>query len=381
MCNDPRDLTSALCILLFLCLFTLGAVSAHAAGAFALDENKGQFFGWGLNKETMTEAEDAALTMCEKQSSFQTACHIVLRFYNECAMYYVDKAENSDISSWGKGDTLNHASSRALNKCWELGGTQCTERIRGCDTKPEKSKKQTSRKTTSSSIQSSLVLLIDVSGSMNAANKLKAAKKAAIKSIRKAISPQTEIAVLAFAGSSCANPIKARHDFTTDARDLITFIEDLEAEGGTPLAGALEAANVYLDNEQTPSSITQMIILLADGSNGCGNVDATMTALHNRGIIFRHETVGLGIEPFSEAAGQLQTVANATGGKYHYAEDHTQLANVFSEAIDTMSILELIGKSKPIGQKATDESSGKTRETVVIKNAQQSMQSILDTME
>ncbi len=91
----------------------------------------------------------------------------------------------------------------------------------------------------------SLMLLIDVSGSM-AGTKLRAAKSAAIETIRKAIGSQTEVAVLAFEGD-CQHPIHASTGFTRNESALIAFVNGLTAEGSTPLATALEATNRFMN--------------------------------------------------------------------------------------------------------------------------------------
>ena len=71
----------------------------------------------------------------------------------------------------------------------------------------------------------SLILLVDVSGSMDGA-KLASAKQAAIDAIRKAIRSKTEIAVLAFEGN-CAHPLDSSVGFTRNETDLVAFVNGL----------------------------------------------------------------------------------------------------------------------------------------------------------
>lgn len=199
-------------------------------------------------------------------------------------------------------------------------------------------------------IRNSLLLLIDTSGSMDdtigsgsAEIKIEAAKDAAIAAVDRALaSGATEVAVLGFSGG-CSSPISERLDFTTDSNELTRFIRGLQAVGGTPMADALVVANQFMQSSGTPGTDSQMIVLLADGDNDCGDVAQAMDQLRAAGIVFRHETVGFGIEPTSDAARDLRHVANASGGEYHHATSATQLADVFMEFVDTFTVIDMLG--------------------------------------
>ena len=206
--------------------------------------------------------------------------------------------------------------------------------------------KQASRYTysdmnTNTVVNASLLLLIDVSGSMQGA-KLKSAKKAALESIKTALRKGVEISILAFSGS-CSSPISKRINFTTNEQSLTSFINSLSSGGGTPLGNALKIANNYLHSSKSSSSQTQMVILLADGDDNCGNISSVMANLRNQGIIFRHQTIGLEVKSSSKAAKQLQSIATGSGGVYHHVKDHKQLPNIFKEALGTMEILDMLG--------------------------------------
>ena len=185
----------------------------------------------------------------------------------------------------------------------------------------------------------SLILLIDVSGSM-AGTKLSSAKGAAINTIRKALKNKTEIAILTFEGD-CTSPIHASIGFSRHESDLVAFVKGLDARGGTPLATALEATNRFMNQNKSASSRTQMILLLADGDDNCGNLDAILSQLKQNNLLYRHETVGL--EVSGSAQRQLQNIATQSGGKYHSATSQN-LSKVFSDAMDLMKMLDMIGK-------------------------------------
>ena len=199
-------------------------------------------------------------------------------------------------------------------------------------------------------VLSSLLLLIDTSGSMdeeigsgNTDIKMEAAKAAAIAAVESALANRaTEVAVLGFSGE-CQNPVSERLDFTTDLNRLTRFINGLQAGGSTPMADAVLVANRFMQANGSPRARSQMIVLLADGNNDCGNVAQAMAELQAAGIVFRHETVGFGIAPTSAAARDLRHVATTSGGQYHHAASATQLADVFMEFTDTFTVIELLG--------------------------------------
>ena len=196
----------------------------------------------------------------------------------------------------------------------------------------------------------SLLLLIDTSGSMgdpigsgSPEIKIEAAKTAALAAIDRALATSaTEVAVLGFSGD-CSNPISERLGFTTDVNRLTRFINGLRADGGTPMADALRVANRFMADSRDPRARSQMIVLLADGDNACGDVATAMAELNNAGIVFRHETVGFGITPTSDAARDLRHVATTSGGQYHHAATATQLADVFMEFVDTFTVIDMLG--------------------------------------
>ena len=199
-------------------------------------------------------------------------------------------------------------------------------------------------------VLNSLLLLIDSSGSMdseigdgNPEIKMHAAKDAAIAAVDRALANKaTEVAVLAFEGE-CQNPVSRQLGFTTDIDRLTAFINGLQPGGGTPMAEAVLFANRFMQANRSPAAQSQMIVLLADGDNDCGDVAQAMAELHATGTVFRHETVGFGIAPTSDAARDLRHVATTSGGQYHHATSATQLADVFMEFVDTFTVIDMLG--------------------------------------
>ncbi len=84
-----------------------------------------------------------------------------------------------------------------------------------------------------------------------------------------------------------------------------------------------------------------MILLLADGDDDCGNLNTVLQDLKQNNLLYRHETVGL--EVSGAAQQQLQHIATQSGGNYHSASSKN-LSKVFSDAVDLMKMLDMIGK-------------------------------------
>ena len=84
-----------------------------------------------------------------------------------------------------------------------------------------------------------------------------------------------------------------------------------------------------------------MIPLLADGDDACGNLDGVLTNLKRTNLLYRHETVGL--EVSGTAQQQLQPIATQSGGNYQGATSQN-LSQVFSNAMDLMKMLGMVGK-------------------------------------
>ena len=166
--------------------------------------------------------------------------------------------------------------------------------------------------------------------------------------------------MLAFSGD-CQNPVPRYQDFTRDIDRLASFIDSLQPGGGTPMADALLFANRFLAANGSAGASDRMIMLLADGQNDCGDVGQAMAALEASGVIFRHETVGFGITPNSPAAQDLRQIATQTGGAYHHAADASQLSDVFMEFVDTLSVIDMLGRFGSGSQGARTSPAGEAR--------------------
>ena len=109
------------------------------------------------------------------------------------------------------------------------------------------------------------------------------------------------------------------------------------------MAPALLLANRFMEDNGAASARDRMIVLLADGQNDCGSVGDALDELSASGVIFRHETVGFGIEPNSAAADDLRAIATQSGGTFHHAADATQLGDLFMQFVDTLTVIDMLG--------------------------------------
>jgi Ca-activated chloride channel family protein len=189
--------------------------------------------------------------------------------------------------------------------------------------------------------QVSVMLAIDVSGSMQATDvqptRIEAARSAA-RTLIDDLPGNARVGLVSFnASATVVAPLSDDHSATKNALD------GLYAQGGTAIGDGIEAALRQLDPNGTarPSSgrPSSMIVLLTDGSSNAG-VDPQQAAADAKAAGVPVETVGIGarnqmtyvqgqlIDGVDEQA--LQSVSSATGGSYFYAEAAGQLQQIYN---------------------------------------------------
>jgi pimeloyl-ACP methyl ester carboxylesterase len=107
-----------------------------------------------------------------------------------------------------------------------------------------------------------VLLLLDISGSMQG-SKLDDAKEAARQAIA-GLGSSDQVSLVTF-GRQCA--VMTQTDFTGDREDVTEAINRMDAEGGTPLAAAIDRAVAVLEADPDPASIS--VVLLSDGAETC----------------------------------------------------------------------------------------------------------------
>lgn len=178
---------------------------------------------------------------------------------------------------------------------------------------------------------SSLVLLLDISGSMEG-SKIEAMREAATEVCLNALENNTEVAILAFEGE-CYEPISEMRKFTNDARELTDFIADLYPQGRTPMYEALYVTADYLKDYANSGSKNKSIILMSDGdATSCYSMDQLMKTMKAEKLFNRVYTIALEVDEYSKAYDDLQFIAQKTGGEFFHAETSNDLGNAFAQA-------------------------------------------------
>ena len=100
---------------------------AQVGGALAIDERRGDQWGWAVDYETAGAASAAALGECG------AGCSVVLTF-DRCGAYAADEASGSTAYGWGESyASAEGARQRALSECGSRGGSGCVVRVWGCN--------------------------------------------------------------------------------------------------------------------------------------------------------------------------------------------------------------------------------------------------------
>ena len=189
--------------------------------------------------------------------------------------------------------------------------------------------------------QASLMLVLDVSGSMNAQDlqptRLGAAQQAA-KQLVSGLPSGAQVGVVAFSDQAyVVDPLSP--DTTAAQRAL----DALRANGGTAIGDGLNLALDQLAQRPTDAQGERgpaEVVLLSDGESNLGMPPATAAArAAQEGV--RVDTIGIGTRGQRVLLDQrarvgldettLQSIASTTGGKYYYAADAGQLSQIYAQ--------------------------------------------------
>jgi Ca-activated chloride channel family protein len=169
------------------------------------------------------------------------------------------------------------------------------------------------------------VLVIDKSGSMNHANKMEAAREAAIAFVQ-LMRPGDATGVISF-----NTQVTTVQPLTEDKESLIEAIKGIEAVDDTAMYDALHEASAMLE----PVSGRKAIIVVTDGMNTAGQRtrDETLTLVSEQGVSIY--TIGLGdpSQGTETYAGidepTLKAIAEESGGLYTFAPNPENLRNLY----------------------------------------------------
>lgn len=160
-------------------------------------------------------------------------------------------------------------------------------------------------------ITTSIILLIDASGSMGDNNKMEQAKAAARIAARQ-VSKTTEIAILRFSGGCAEGAAYPASPFTTDLNKLLAAIDSISHGGSTPMYIATAEAVTYA--QKNGKGKQKSVVLLSDGADTCRDQKAEASATIRSSNI-PVSTIGYDVGGNTTAQGDLGDIAGISGGK------------------------------------------------------------------
>jgi Ca-activated chloride channel family protein len=186
---------------------------------------------------------------------------------------------------------------------------------------------------------SNVMLVIDVSGSMQATDvqpsRLDAARSAA-RTLIDQLPGSARVGLVSFnERAALLSPL------TQDRQAVGAALENLRPGGSTAIGSGLELALQQLPTRTASTSrqAPSMIVLLTDGSSNAG-IDPLVAAQEAKTAGIPVDTIGIGQrsqgttirgQPVDGVDEQvLQSIASTTGGKYYYAEAAGQLQQIYS---------------------------------------------------
>jgi Ca-activated chloride channel family protein len=188
--------------------------------------------------------------------------------------------------------------------------------------------------------EASVMLVLDVSGSMNATDlqptRLGAAKQAA-KSLIARLPKGAQVGVVSFSQTASVNA-----PLSNDPAAALRALDGLSAGGGTAIGDGLSLALDQLAQRPTNAQgerAPALVVLLSDGENNSGRPPAAVAALAQQAGV-TVDTIGIGQRGTTTLLNRLtrvgldeatlQNIAETTGGQYFYAADAGQLQQIYA---------------------------------------------------
>ncbi|MDX1452895.1 MAG: VWA domain-containing protein [Oleiphilaceae bacterium] len=176
-----------------------------------------------------------------------------------------------------------------------------------------------------------LVFLLDVSGSMNAPNKLPLLKKS-LALLTQQLSEHDSVAIVVYAGASgvVLEPTKGN-----DRHKILAALEQLSAGGSTNGQAGIELAYQLAKQHYLKEGINR-VILATDGdfNVGLSNVDALKALIeHKRKEGIYLTTLGFGTGNYNDAL--METLADHGNGNYAYIDTFSEAQKVLGEQLQS----------------------------------------------
>ncbi|MDH5373988.1 MAG: VWA domain-containing protein, partial [Acidimicrobiia bacterium] len=173
-----------------------------------------------------------------------------------------------------------------------------------------------------STVRVGVVLVIDVSGSMQDGDAIGQAKAAAASFVRSK-RDQDWIALVTF-----GDEVNVLSAFRNEPAELLRLIGTLEAGGNTALYdGVIRSVNMY---QGEAAELQPHLIILSDGADDGSNatIEEVLTVL---GSDTAPRVFGIGLDTGSFDPGPLQSFTSETDGLYLSTSDPTELATLYDQ--------------------------------------------------
>jgi Ca-activated chloride channel family protein len=187
-----------------------------------------------------------------------------------------------------------------------------------------------------------LVFLVDVSGSMNAPDKLGLAKES-LKVLTNNLTENDTVGLVTYAGSIRA---VLQPTSVTDKGKIFDGIDSLTSGGGTAMNSGMETAYKMAMQSAKPGHVTRVVVL-SDGDANIGPVsfDEILNGVKSyvdEGVTL--STIGFGMGNYKDSL--MEQLANKGNGNYYYIDSLDEARKVFGEQVD--GTLEVIAKDVKI---------------------------------
>lgn len=189
---------------------------------------------------------------------------------------------------------------------------------------------------------SNIVLVADVSGSMESDNKIELLK-VAMKTLVSQLGKHDQVALVAYNDDA---KVLLNSTRATKKRKIYRAIERLQASGSTNVEAGLKTA-YKLANDMYQPGFNNRVVLTSDGMANSGSrspeaILATITHAKQKGIFLT--TLGVGTEVYNDYL--LEQLANKGNGSYLYIADLDDIQQTFVDNINSQ--LQTVAKDAKI---------------------------------
>ena len=187
-----------------------------------------------------------------------------------------------------------------------------------------------------------LVYLVDVSGSMQPADRLPLAKRS-LKMLTDTLGPRDTVALVTYAGDVrvVLNPTG-----TENKAGILKAIDSLGAGGGTSMGSGVQLAYDLAAKTLVKGHVNRVVVL-SDGDANIGNTShdqvlKSIAQYKDKGITL--STVGFGSGNYKDT--MMEQLADKGDGNYTYIDSEDQARKVFGEEVD--SLLQVVARDVKI---------------------------------